>query len=134
MFVACEAGSQDGVEFVLRQRTHSTAERALARLAVLTLQSALVEVCTVAEGHRPVKLQIVGDARVVVISSSRVRLNGEHARHREVRLPASATAGLTRRAAWLVIYDEVADGLLHLVQVGPREMVPFLRQVVVGWA
>jgi hypothetical protein len=62
-----------------------------------------------------------------MIDSSGIGLDGEHARHREVRLPASATAGLTGRAAWFVVHDEVADSLLHLVQIGPREVVPFLR-------
>ena len=66
------------------------------------------------------------------IRRRRVGLGADDARNREVALPAAAAAQLARGPARLIVDDEVADRLPHLVQVGAREVVPLLRQVVVG--
>jgi hypothetical protein len=85
-----------------------------------------------AEWNGPIELHVVGDAGVEVIVARRIGLDADDARHSEVGLPSAAAAQLARGPAWLLVDDEVADRLPHLVQVGAREVIPFLRQVVVG--
>jgi hypothetical protein len=70
---------------------------------------------------------------VEVIRPHRVWLNSVDLSRCKICLAAAPTRNVTTRASWLIVHDPVPDGCLGLTQISTREMISFLRQIIVGW-
>ena len=71
------------------------------------------------------------DQGVEMIGPRRVGLNALHPGNGDIILPSRSIAVIEPGAPRLIMDDEVADRPLDLAQIGAREMIAYLRQVVV---
>jgi hypothetical protein len=93
-------------------------------------------VCSLAERHRPAELDVGArlNQGIVVLAPRKVRLEMGHASCREVGSSSGPRKITYTRPAWLVVDDKITDRSFDLTDIGAREVIPLLREVIVDRA
>src|SRR5208283_2661299 len=114
------------------KRPDRAAEGALVCRPVVALDRGLVIVLPFVERDRPRKVEISVDVGVEVVRAARIGSYVDNPRGREIDLPSAPAGEVAAGTARFVIDDEVAFRRFDLSKIRAREMIPLLRQVVIG--